>query len=103
MGALADHDVVRLEGDLTIAAAAGQAAGLLGALDAGRDLTLDLARVVDCDSAGVQLLLALRCSLAQRGRALRLAGVDGSVEAALDTLGLRDAFAIEDGCTETAT
>lgn len=85
--------VVRVDGDLTIAAAAEQAARLRQALPDGADLTLDLAAVGDCDSAGVQLLLALRRSLAQRGRRLHLAGLAESVDDALRTFGLHALFA----------
>jgi len=84
--------------ELTIVNAAAQQADWLAALaglDAAADagpLALDLSAVTEIDSAGVQLLLALRASLAARGRALHLQAPGGMVREALGTLGLQSLF-----------
>ena len=81
-----------LDPDLTIANAAEQRTRLqaLLAAEAGGStaLQLDLAGVTDIDSAGVQLLLATRRSLAERGRSLQLRSPSGVVIDALATFGL---------------
>jgi len=81
--------------ELTIVNAAAQQADWLAALaeidvaaGAGA-LALDMSAVTEIDSAGVQLLLALRASLAARGQALRLQAPGGVVLEALGTLGLQ--------------
>ena len=75
--------------ELTIAQAASCRDQLVDALcAAGPDLALDLSAVTDIDSAGVQLLLALRRSVAARGGTLQLQRPSGDVRAALAVLGL---------------
>ncbi len=77
--------------ELTIAQAAACHATLLQALAAhSGDLALDLATVSDFDSAGVQLLLATRRSLAERGDALRIVAASPAVNDALAHFGLQD-------------
>ncbi|MBI5257025.1 MAG: STAS domain-containing protein [Burkholderiales bacterium] len=64
---------LRIEGDLTVVAAAQQREALLQALaGAEGELVLDLGDVQAIDSAGVQLLLATRRSLAETGGSLSL-------------------------------
>ena len=75
--------------DLTIAQAAAWRDQLLDALCTSPDsLTLDLSAVTDIDSAGVQLLLAARRSVSERGATLTLAGVPPLVADALAVFGL---------------
>ena len=82
--------------ELTIVNAAALQADWLAALaepDAGVDtVALDMSAVTEIDSAGVQLLLALRASLVARGQALRLHAPGGMVLEALRTLGLQASF-----------
>lgn len=81
---------LRLDGDLNIQAAAATCETLRAAVAQVRgDLVLDLSLVQGCDSAGAQLLLAVRRTLAARGRALRLAEPAPVVVEALTTLGLQ--------------
>jgi anti-anti-sigma factor len=54
------------------------------------DLNVDLSRVTDFDSAGVQLLLALRRSLRERGDSLVLTQASAAVRDALTVFGLLD-------------
>jgi anti-anti-sigma factor len=76
---------------MTIAHAAAWHEALVQALAGGDgDLRLDLASVSDFDSAGVQLLLATRHSLLQRGAALHIVAASTAVGDALATLGLQD-------------
>ena len=84
-------DAIALGPELTIAHAAAAHEQLAAALQRGAgDCTLDLRGVTDFDSAGVQLLLATRRSLAERGDALCLAGASPAVTDALATFGLQD-------------
>jgi anti-sigma B factor antagonist len=60
------------EGEMTIQAAAAQKARLLAALEGATRLDIDLSKVTELDSAGVQLLLlAKRCADLQQAE-LRL-------------------------------
>jgi anti-anti-sigma factor len=77
--------------EMTIAHAAGWHAALAAGLQAApATLTLDLAGVTDFDSSGVQLLLATRRSLAERGDALHIVAASPAVSDALATFGLQD-------------
>jgi anti-sigma B factor antagonist len=77
--------------ELTIAYAAAARDTLVSALQTGHgDLALDLAGVTDFDSSGVQLLLAARRSLAERGDMLQLLAPSATVQDALATFGLHD-------------
>ena len=82
-----------LEGEITISAAAELLLNLLSTLGelgdaAGAALRLDLRAVDSLDSAGVQLLLATRASLAARGQHLELAEAPPVVRDVLRCLGL---------------
>jgi anti-anti-sigma factor len=85
-----DHvPALALQGELTISQAAALHAQLLEAVAAGVQ-QLDLGGITECDSAGVQLLLAARHSVAARqGRTLRLAPVSEPVRATLQRYGLQ--------------
>jgi anti-anti-sigma factor len=79
--------------EMTIALAAGHRDALLQALESGSgDFVLDLGGVTDFDSSGVQLLIALRHSLAGRGRALRLVDASPAVADALQVFGIEALF-----------
>lgn len=75
--------------ELTIAQAASWRDALVDALCAtAGDLALDLDGVTDIDSAGVQLLLATRRSVAERGATLHLSGLSSTVAEAFAVFGL---------------
>jgi anti-anti-sigma factor len=76
--------------ELTIAHAAHWHQRLAEASGAGGDLVLDLAGVTDFDSAGVQLLLSARRSLAEAGAQLVLRSASRTVRDALQVLALDD-------------
>ena len=84
--------LLRLSGELTIYHAAELKAALLPLADEARALVLDLSGVSDIDSAGLQLLLALRRSLAAQGATVQLAGVSGAVADALALYGMAGAM-----------
>jgi anti-anti-sigma factor len=77
--------------ELIIATAATCHAELIEKLPApAGDLQLDLSSVTDFDSAGVQLLLSTRRSLAERGDALHIVAASAAVRDALTLFGLQE-------------
>jgi anti-sigma B factor antagonist len=84
---------LRIDTEMTIAAAAGLRETLVDAVAAidadGAPLRLDLSAVHDFDSSGVQLLLATRRSLAAQGSALHLVAPTTAVRDALLLFGLQ--------------
>lgn len=82
--------LLRLDGEMTIAQAAALRDQLLAVLDTAPDgLGLDLGDVEAFDSAGLQLLLATRNSLAERGLGLSLRAASAPVADALRVYGLQ--------------
>jgi phospholipid transport system transporter-binding protein len=78
-----------LTGELTINEAAAKRKTLLQwVADEPAGTDLDLSAIEACDSAGVQLLLALRRTLAERGHGLKLRAAPDCVAATLATYGL---------------
>jgi anti-anti-sigma factor len=83
---------LRLSGELTIYHAADLKQALLPfAADAGA-LALDLSGVTDIDSAGIQVLLAARRTLAARGATVRLTACSAAAQALFSLYGMADAF-----------
>jgi anti-sigma B factor antagonist len=78
----------RLTGDLTIQTAADTRATLLAWLAGGEDLEVDLSRVSELDTAGLQVLLLAKREAAQRGRRLRLRALPPVVLEVLHIVGL---------------
>jgi anti-sigma B factor antagonist len=77
--------------DLTIVCAAELRETLLARLaEAPAVLALDLGEVSDFDSAGVQLLLATKRSLAEAGARLTIVAATSTVRASLSLFGLAD-------------
>jgi anti-anti-sigma factor len=79
--------------ELNIGHAAAARDILAAALAGQGDRALDLGAVSDIDSAGVQLLLAARRSLAERGNALHLTAASAAVRDALAVFGLQHLLA----------
>jgi anti-anti-sigma factor len=78
-----------IDGDLTIRHAARRREQLLAWLaEAGPEDSLDVAHVAACDSAGVQLLLALRLSRAGQGHGLVLRNVAPALADVLQRCGM---------------
>lgn len=77
-------------GELTIQVAADQRVQLLAAVARhSDDLALDLSNISNCDSAGVQLLLATQRSVEQRGGQFGICAASDVVVQALKTYGLQ--------------
>ncbi len=82
---------ISLGPELTIAFAAATQVQLAAALPAsGGRLDVDLSGVAEFDSAGVQLLLALRHAAGARGTTLQLKGASPVVRDALAVFGLAE-------------
>lgn len=64
-------------------------AALIAAAENGEAPSLDLGNVQSMDSSGVQLLLATRRSLLERGQDLQVVAASTAVREALDTYRLR--------------
>jgi anti-anti-sigma regulatory factor len=89
-----------LHGDLTIQVASERKFDLIGLVEScapGSPFVVDVSQIVDVDSAGVQLLIALRRSLAERGSRLELAGIRGALKHALATYRLDQQLGVIDG------
>jgi anti-sigma B factor antagonist len=85
-----NHPALALGPELTIAFAAAERQRLAEALQQQpQGLVLDLSGVTEFDSAGVQLLLATRRSLAARGQTLALLDASPVVRDALAVFGLQ--------------
>ncbi|MGZ4959223.1 MAG: STAS domain-containing protein [Methylomonas sp.] len=78
--------------EMTIFTAGEQKTLLLAFLDSGDDLEIDLANVVDIDSAGLQLLILIKREAAQRGKTLRFIMHSKEVLALLELANLTTAF-----------
>lgn len=86
-----------LDGDLTIRHAARRRGQLLDWLaQAGPDDALDVAQVSACDTAGLQLLLALRSSRLAQGRSLTLRHVSPALAGVLALCGLTETLPASD-------
>ncbi len=82
----------RLEGELTIYRAAELKAELSALQGRADTLELDLSGITEIDTAGVQLLMALKRRAADLSRELRLAAHSPAVLEAFDLLGLAAFF-----------
>ena len=74
---------VAIDGAMTIYDAAANKQALIEALDGAAELEIDLARVTEMDTAGVQLLVLVKREAQKAGKALRLAAHS---QASLDVL-----------------
>ncbi|HEX8962017.1 MAG TPA: STAS domain-containing protein [Rhodocyclaceae bacterium] len=84
-----------IDGELTIQTASARHAELLAALGSSDQLDIDLAGVVEVDSAGLQLLLAARKSALAAGKELRLVNASLTVLEALEFLALANQLPME--------
>jgi anti-anti-sigma factor len=81
-----------IEGELTIYRAQELKDQLFAALASARELELDLGAVTEIDTAGVQVLVALKRAAQAQGRTLRLRAHSTPVLDTLDLLGLAAFF-----------
>ena len=70
-------------GELTVLTVAEQKDSLLAALDAGQRVEVSLAGVVEIDTAGLQLLLAVKREAARRLEPVRFASPSEAVQQVL--------------------
>jgi anti-anti-sigma factor len=79
--------------EMTIAQSADNHAQLMAALPAlAAYPRLEMSSVTDFDSSGIQLLVALRTSLAEKGQTLHLVAPSAVVRDALEVFGLLEQF-----------
>jgi anti-sigma B factor antagonist len=78
---------ITVEGEMTIFAAQALKEQLLAALEEGPEIEVDLSRVSEMDSAGLQLMVAAKREAAARDKTLRFTGHSPAV---VDTLDLCD-------------
>jgi anti-anti-sigma regulatory factor len=87
-----------IEGDMTIYRALELKELLLGALRAAgaahAELCLDLGRVSEIDSAGVQLLMLVKHLAAGHGQVVRLTAISAAVRSVAEVLCLEDELGI---------
>lgn len=81
-----------IKGELTIFTAADLRLRLLGALDVGAELEVDLSAVSEMDSAGMQLLVATKKDAAARNKTLRFTGHSPAVVDLLELCDLTGYF-----------
>ena len=86
------HAHQRIDGELTVYRVGELKQQLLPALLDAVELEIDLAGVTEIDTAGVQLLIAMKRSAAATDRQLRLHGHSAPVLDALNLLGLAAYF-----------
>jgi anti-anti-sigma factor len=84
---------VAVEGELGIFTAAAVREQLLDSLAAGADVEVDLSRVAEIDSAGVQLMLAAHKEAAAQGKRLRFVACSPAVREIVALCGLADCAA----------
>ncbi|HEX8962596.1 MAG TPA: STAS domain-containing protein [Rhodocyclaceae bacterium] len=75
---------VVIHGELTISTAAGVRDDLLAALDAADEVEVDLTRVTEIDSAGIQIMVGAKREASERRKSLRFLGHSAAVVDALD-------------------
>jgi len=83
---------IALEGEVTIYNARANRDRVLKAARSASKITVDLSRVTEIDTAGVQLLLALKADCVRRGQGLSLVGHTAPVVGALDRYNLSGVF-----------
>ncbi len=81
---------VVIEGEMSVFTAAALREKLLHALAQRAEVEVDLDRVTEIDSAGLQLMLAARKEAAALGRQLRFTEGSAAVREILDLCGMRE-------------
>lgn len=83
-----------IDGDMTIYAIGDLKQGISKELDSYTKFELNLANVEEIDSAGIQLLLALRRELIQKNKEFKLTAVSGAVAKLIEQYNVGDHFSI---------
>ena len=84
----ADRHTISLGNDCTIFAATALCEQMLALIADADDIEIDLARVTDIDSAGIQLMIAAKKEAAVHNKTLRFVGHSPCVVELLDLLDL---------------
>jgi anti-anti-sigma regulatory factor len=84
-----DTHSFRIEGSLGVAAVATLKARMLETLKACREIVLDLEAVEDCDTAGIQLLVAATRAPLQGDKLIRIGPCSDVVRTTATKLGVR--------------
>jgi len=66
--------------------------GLTESLELYHHLELDLSAVEECDSSGIQLLIALRAEVLSKNKSISLLAISASVNKLMTTYGLCEGF-----------
>jgi anti-anti-sigma factor len=82
-GASSGAAALVIDGELTIHTAGDRKVELLGLLERGDALTVDLSGVTELDTAGLQLLLLTRREATQLGKTLEITAASNAVTEAL--------------------
>ncbi len=88
-----DVQSFRIDGRLVIADVAALKTRILDALQTCRELVLELDAVEECDTAGIQFLIASSRLTSRDGKSIRLGSSSDSVRTAAAKLGLKLATA----------
>lgn len=81
-----------IEGEMTIFRAAELKAALLPQIEQAQEIEIDLSRVSEIDSAGLQLMIAAKLEAILRGKQLRFTGHSKAVMEMLDLCDLGSFF-----------
>lgn len=87
-GRTARGRTLRPTGELTVQTAAAKVAVLTSAAGSGEDIVLDLSRVTELDTAGLQLILVAVAEARSTGAVARIAEPSPPVREVLDLAGL---------------
>ncbi len=79
---------LEVSGAFTVYEVAEHREAFLAALMRSSDISLELGGVEDCDTAGVQLLLAVRRTVEKAGGSFAVSGLEGPVAGAMARIGI---------------
>lgn len=89
---MSDINRLAIQENMTIYEAQAQKELLLSALATTDSLELDLSRVVEIDTAGLQILMLVKREAARGGKSLTISGHSSAVRQTLDFCNLVSAF-----------
>ncbi len=83
-----EHELLKVEGELSIGRAGELLHRFREAIDRGREIAVDCGGVQACDAAGLQLIFSLHKTAAARGLGFRIVAQSRTVEENAAKLGL---------------
>ncbi len=84
-----------IDEDITISCAESLKMEISGMLEVYKRFEFDLSAIEEIDTAGIQLLLALKAELIEQGKEFSIIGASPSVLELMNTFCLRDYFNLE--------